>query len=77
MAGALSPPESGPAFASLGGAGFIPGIPRLGIPDLQMADAAVGVTRGAQKSRYSTPLPSCGGRGVQLGPEGWRTTTAR
>jgi len=32
--------------------------PRLGIPDLQMADAAVGVTRGAMRSRYSTPLPS-------------------
>jgi beta-glucosidase len=43
---------------SLGGAGFIPGIPRLGIPDLQMADAAVGVTRGARFSRYSTALPS-------------------
>ena len=43
---------------SLGGAGFIPGIPRLGIPDLQMADAAVGVARGAAFGRYSTPLPS-------------------
>ena len=41
-----------------GGAGFVPGIPRLGIPDLQMADAAVGVTMGAARSRYSTPLPS-------------------
>src|SRR5436190_5722554 len=28
---------------SLGGAGFVPGIERLGIPDLQMADAAMGV----------------------------------
>ena len=43
---------------SLGGAGFVPGIPRLGIPDLQMADAAVGVARGAVFGRYSTPLPS-------------------
>src|ERR1017187_10570131 len=43
---------------SLGGAGFIGGIPRLGIPDLQMADAAVGVTRGARYGRYSTALPS-------------------
>jgi beta-glucosidase len=42
-----------------GGAGFIPGIPRLKIPDLQMADAAMGVTRGARSGRYSTPLPSC------------------
>jgi len=43
---------------SLGGAGFVPGIPRLGIPDLQMADAAVGVARGAVFGRYSTALPS-------------------
>src|SRR5580698_9147181 len=43
---------------SLGGAGFVPGIARLGIPDLQMADAAVGVARGAVFGRYSTPLPS-------------------
>lgn len=50
--------ESGPGVRSLGGAGFIPGIPRLGIPDVQMSDAAVGVARGAQKSRYSTALPS-------------------
>ncbi len=51
-------PQSGPAVRSLGGAGFIPGIPRLGIPDLQMSDAAVGVARGAERSRYSTALPS-------------------
>ncbi len=43
---------------SLGGAGFIAGIPRLGVPDLQMADAAVGVTRGSVFGRYSTALPS-------------------
>ncbi|MBZ5669307.1 MAG: glycoside hydrolase family 3 C-terminal domain-containing protein [Acidobacteriia bacterium] len=43
---------------SLGGAGFIPGIPRLGIPDLQMSDAAVGVARGAVFGRYATALPS-------------------
>lgn len=49
---------SGPTVRSLGGAGFIPGIERLGIPDLQMSDAAVGVARGGQRSRYSTALPS-------------------
>ncbi|MBV8114468.1 MAG: glycoside hydrolase family 3 C-terminal domain-containing protein [Silvibacterium sp.] len=52
------PAASGPGVRSLGGAGFIPGVERLGIPDLQMSDAAVGVARGAQKSRYSTALPS-------------------
>jgi beta-glucosidase len=50
-------PDSVP-IRSLGGAGFIPGIPRLGIPDLQMSDAAVGVARGAVFGRYATALPS-------------------
>lgn len=58
----FSPPPGGAgtmgASRSNGGAGFIPGIPRLGIPDLNMADSAVGVTRGAARSRYSTLLPS-------------------
>ncbi|HVT96192.1 MAG TPA: glycoside hydrolase family 3 C-terminal domain-containing protein [Acidobacteriaceae bacterium] len=54
----FTPAESGSGVRSLGGAGFVPGIPRLGIPDVQMSDAAVGVARGAQKSRYSTALPS-------------------
>src|SRR4051794_36238573 len=36
-----------PAPGSMGGAGFIPGVPRLGIPDFQIADAAVGVGRSA------------------------------
>ena len=48
-----------PPSKSLGNAGYIPGIPRLGIPDLQMADAAVGVTHSAAFGRYSTALPSC------------------
>jgi len=43
---------------ALGNAGFIPGIPRLGIPDMQMADATVGVTHSSVFGRYSTPLPS-------------------
>ncbi len=53
----LGGPDRLPARA-LGNAGFIPGIPRLGIPDLQMADAAVGVTHSSVFGRYSTPLPS-------------------
>ena len=56
--GALfSGPDSLPP-KSLGNAGFIPGIPRLGIPDLQMADAAVGVTHASVFGRYATALPS-------------------
>jgi beta-glucosidase len=51
------PRQDPAAVRSLGGAGFIPGIPRLGIPDLQMADCAVGVARGAAFGRYSTRCP--------------------
>ncbi len=48
----------GAATRSNGGAGFAEGIPRLGLPDLQMADAAVGVALAARRGRYATPLPS-------------------
>jgi beta-glucosidase len=41
-----------------GGAGEVQGIPRLGIPDLQQADSAVGVRMAAPESRYATLLPS-------------------
>jgi beta-glucosidase len=40
------------------GAGFIIGIPRLGIPQVEMSDAAYGVRMSAQNGRYSTALPS-------------------
>ena len=50
-------PETLPLRA-LGNAGFIAGILRFGIPDLQMADATVGVTHSSVFGRYSTPLPS-------------------
>jgi len=51
--GADAPPSK-----SLGNAGYIPGVARLGMPDLQMADAAVGVTHSSVYGRYSTALPS-------------------
>ncbi|HEU5403390.1 MAG TPA: glycoside hydrolase family 3 N-terminal domain-containing protein, partial [Terriglobales bacterium] len=41
-----------------GGAGFVLGIPRLGIPIIQMTDAAYGVRSSADNGRYSTALPS-------------------
>ncbi|MFT4114824.1 beta-glucosidase [Silvibacterium sp.] len=41
-----------------GGAGFSIGVPRLGIPPIQMADAAYGVTRSAANGRYGTALPN-------------------
>jgi beta-glucosidase len=40
------------------GAGFVFGIPRLGIPQIEMSDAAYGVRMSAQNGRYSTALPS-------------------
>ena len=52
------PPESGPGTRAIRPSGFIPGVPRLGIPDLQMTDAAMGVAGGGDKSRYATALPS-------------------
>jgi beta-glucosidase len=49
--------DKGPALWN-GGAGFVPGIARLKLPDLNMADSTVGVTRGAMRSRYSTLMPA-------------------
>lgn len=43
---------------SLGGAGYVQGIPRLGIPGINMADSAVGVRLAASGSHYATLLPS-------------------
>jgi len=51
-------PMSPLAVNSNGGAGYVPGIPRLGIPALQMSDAAYGVRFSGQNGRYSTALPS-------------------
>ncbi|HEX6880085.1 MAG TPA: glycoside hydrolase family 3 C-terminal domain-containing protein [Terriglobales bacterium] len=41
-----------------GGAGFVLGVERLGIPIIQMSDAAYGVRSSAENGRYSTALPS-------------------
>lgn len=41
-----------------GGAGFVLAIERLGIPFIQMSDAAYGVRSSTANKRYSTALPS-------------------
>ena len=41
-----------------GGAGFVLGVPRLGIPMIQMSDAAYGVRSSAENGRFSVALPS-------------------
>jgi beta-glucosidase len=54
----MAPPESGAATRAISTLGFIPGFPRLGIPDLQMTDCVVGVSGAGAKGRYATALPS-------------------
>jgi beta-glucosidase len=51
-------PVSPLAVYSNGGAGYTVGIPRLGIPAIQMSDAAYGVRMSGDNGRYSTALPS-------------------
>ena len=51
-------PMSPLAIYSDGGAGFVPGIPRLGIPAIQMSDAAYGIRGSGENGRYSTALPA-------------------
>src|ERR1700686_4496456 len=46
------------AYLGNGGAGFVLGVERLGIPMIQMSDAAYGVRMSADNGRYSTALPS-------------------
>jgi beta-glucosidase len=54
----ITAPESGPLTRAIAILGFIPGIPRLGIPDLQMTDSNQGVSMAGSKGRYATALPS-------------------
>jgi beta-glucosidase len=50
-------PVSPLSVGSNGGAGYTVGIPRLGIPAIQMSDAAYGVRSSGENGRYSTALP--------------------
>ncbi len=52
-----------------GGAGFVPGIPRLGLPDINLADSAYGVRMAALQSRYATALPSVLGMSASWDPD--------
>jgi beta-glucosidase len=51
-------PMSPLVIHSNGGAGYTPGIPRLGIPAIQMSDAAYGIRSSGENGRYSTALPA-------------------
>ena len=50
-------PHANPGLGN-GGAGFVLGVPRLGIPIIQVSDAAYGVRSSGENGRYSTALPS-------------------
>jgi beta-glucosidase len=50
-------PMSPLSVDSNGGAGYVVGIPRLGIPAIQISDAAYGVRSSGENGRYSTALP--------------------
>jgi beta-glucosidase len=64
------PPEIQAVQAeSNGGAGFVLGVPRLGIPAIQISDAAYGVRQSADNGRYSTALPSNVGSAASWDPE--------
>ena len=54
------PSHSGRDKDAKGSAGFVPGIPRLGVPDLQESDASLGVANplNVRKGDGATPLPS-------------------
>ena len=62
-------PGSPVATGHNGGAGFVPGIPRLHLPDINLADSAVGVRMAAPESRYATLLPSVIGMAASWAPD--------
>jgi len=67
--GALRPGDPIPPHSNLG-ASYVLGIDRLGIPDINMADSAVGVRLAAMQSRYATLLPSTLGAASSWDPKG-------
>jgi len=56
-------------YLSNGGAGMTVGIPRLGIPNIYMSDAAYGVRSSGENGRYSTALPSNLGAASSWNPQ--------
>jgi len=62
-------PISPLAIHSNGGAGCSIGVPRLGIPNIQMSDAAYGVRQSGENGRYSTALPSNVGAAASWDPK--------
>ena len=63
-------PVSPLAINSNHGAGYVVEIPRLGIPAIQMSDAAYGVRGSGENGRYSTALPACIAGAASWDPQG-------
>jgi beta-glucosidase len=57
-------------YLSNGGAGYVEGIERLGIPPIFNSDAAYGVRDSGANGRYSTALPSDLGAASSWDPQG-------
>jgi beta-glucosidase len=55
---------------SNGGAGYVEGVPRLGIPAVFISDAAYGVRDSGANGKYSTALPSPAGAASSWDPQG-------
>lgn len=60
LKGAPPPMNATPPKEALGGAGYVPGLPRLGVPALQESDASLGVANGGnmRPGDQATALPS-------------------
>jgi beta-glucosidase len=69
MPGWDNKPPRANAYLGNGGAGFTLGVERLGIPIIQMSDAAYGVRMSAENGRYSTALPSNLGSAASWDPQ--------
>ncbi len=52
-----------------GGAGYVVGVKRLGIPPIDISDAAYGVRSSAANGRYATALPSNVGSAASWDPQ--------
>ena len=63
-------PVSPLAVNSNHGAGYVVEIPGLGIPAIQMSDAAYGVRSSGENGRYSTALPACIAGAASWDPQG-------
>lgn len=66
------PTESVLAEQALKKGNLIPGIPSLGLPNLQMTDSVVGISNMGPTGRYATALPSAEAQAAS-----WNTALAR